>query len=168
MAVNQPMISDNQVDNSWKLEVTNQINNEEARVNALASRIDTLQSASTTTNDFAISFSMGNLPSPTTSVNSLNFPIPVNCVLTDWAIALNNRVSGTGSLIFDLRVNNAIDTTVGTINYNASTTINVANARRNLARSLSRLNIIGLQARYTNVSNAVVIIPTVTFIFRRT
>lgn len=39
MSVNQPMIGDNQTDNSWKLEVTNQANQEEVRVNSLASRL---------------------------------------------------------------------------------------------------------------------------------
>ena len=37
MPINQPIISDNQADNSWKLEATNLINNTEARVNTLAS-----------------------------------------------------------------------------------------------------------------------------------
>ena len=45
MAVNQPKITDDQVDNSWKLEVTNQINSEEARINNLLSRIEQLESA---------------------------------------------------------------------------------------------------------------------------
>ena len=43
MAVNQPLITENQVDNSWKLEVTNQVNNEEARLNALLLRIQQLE-----------------------------------------------------------------------------------------------------------------------------
>lgn len=43
MAVNQPIIDDNQADNSWKLEVTNQLNNEEARLNALLLRIEELE-----------------------------------------------------------------------------------------------------------------------------
>jgi len=41
MAVNQPLITGNQAEDSWKLEVTNQLNNEEARVNSLASQIGT-------------------------------------------------------------------------------------------------------------------------------
>ena len=45
MAVNQPKITDDQVDNSWKLEVTNQLNSEEARINSLLSRIEQLESA---------------------------------------------------------------------------------------------------------------------------
>ena len=44
MAVNQPKITDDQVDNSWMLEVTNQLNSEEARINALLSRIEQLES----------------------------------------------------------------------------------------------------------------------------
>lgn len=47
MAVNQPIIDDNQADNSWKLEVTNQINSEEARLNALLLRIEQLESGGT-------------------------------------------------------------------------------------------------------------------------
>jgi len=43
MAVNQPKISKDQADNSWKLEVTTQANNEEARVNDLASRLAALE-----------------------------------------------------------------------------------------------------------------------------
>ena len=42
MAVNQPIIGDDQAENSWKLEITNQANNEEARVNALASQLEEL------------------------------------------------------------------------------------------------------------------------------
>ena len=44
MPVNQPIIGEGQADNSWKLELTNQANNEEARVNALVSRIQQLES----------------------------------------------------------------------------------------------------------------------------
>ena len=43
MAVNQPIITDDQADNSWKLEVATQINNEEARLNALLLRIEELE-----------------------------------------------------------------------------------------------------------------------------
>ena len=43
MAVNQPIIGSDQADNSWKLEVTAQANVEEARVNALVSRIEQLE-----------------------------------------------------------------------------------------------------------------------------
>jgi len=43
MAVNQPKIGKDQADNSWKLEVTTQANNEEARVNDLASRLAALE-----------------------------------------------------------------------------------------------------------------------------
>ena len=43
MAINQPIIVDDQAENSWKLEVTNQANIEEARVNALASRLAQLE-----------------------------------------------------------------------------------------------------------------------------
>ena len=43
MAVNQPIVVDDQAENSWKLEVTSQANNEEARVNALVSRIEELE-----------------------------------------------------------------------------------------------------------------------------
>ena len=43
MAVNQPNITDNQTDNSWQLEVTQQINREEARVNSLVARIEVLE-----------------------------------------------------------------------------------------------------------------------------
>ena len=48
MAVNQPKITDDQVDNSWMLEVTNQLNSEEARINALLSRIEELESGTRT------------------------------------------------------------------------------------------------------------------------
>ena len=44
MAVNQPKIGKDQADNSWKLEVTTQVNNEEARINDLASRLAALES----------------------------------------------------------------------------------------------------------------------------
>ena len=44
MAVNQPQIGKDQADNSWKLEVTTQVNNEEARINDLASRLAALES----------------------------------------------------------------------------------------------------------------------------
>ena len=44
MAVNQPIIGNDQADNSWRLEITNQANSEEARVNALVSRIAQLES----------------------------------------------------------------------------------------------------------------------------
>ena len=43
MAVNQPAIGEDQTENAWKLEVANQINQEEARVNALVSRIEELE-----------------------------------------------------------------------------------------------------------------------------
>jgi len=43
MAVNQPKIGKDQADNSWKLEITTQANNEEARVNDLASRLAALE-----------------------------------------------------------------------------------------------------------------------------
>ena len=43
MAVNQPIITGNQADDSWRLEVTAQLNNEEARVNALASDIRNIE-----------------------------------------------------------------------------------------------------------------------------
>ena len=49
MAVNQPKITDDQVDNSWMLEVTNQLNSEEARINALLLRIEQLESAGAST-----------------------------------------------------------------------------------------------------------------------
>ena len=45
MAVNQPKIVDDQIENSWKLEVTNQLNSEEARINALLLRIEQLEAA---------------------------------------------------------------------------------------------------------------------------
>ncbi len=43
MPINQPIISDDQADNSWKLEATEQANREEARVNSLVARIATLE-----------------------------------------------------------------------------------------------------------------------------
>lgn len=43
MAINQPLITDDQTDNAWKLEVTEQINREEARVNSLVARIEELE-----------------------------------------------------------------------------------------------------------------------------
>ena len=43
MAVNQPKIGKDQADNSWKLEVTTQVNNEEARITDLVSRIAALE-----------------------------------------------------------------------------------------------------------------------------
>ena len=48
MAVNQPIIGDDQADNSWKLEITNQANNEEARVNALASQLEAVSTRAIT------------------------------------------------------------------------------------------------------------------------
>ena len=45
MAVNQPLIGNDQAENSWKLEVTNQVNNEEARLNNLVSRVSTVEDA---------------------------------------------------------------------------------------------------------------------------
>ena len=48
MAVNQPFITDNQTENAWKLEITNQINTEEARVQALVARVNSLGSENIT------------------------------------------------------------------------------------------------------------------------
>ena len=59
MAVNQPKITDDQVDNSWMLEVTNQLTSEEARINALLLRIEQLESGTrTSTNGGSVT---GNL-----------------------------------------------------------------------------------------------------------
>ena len=44
MAVNQPPIKEDLIESSWDLEVTNQINSEEARVNALLARVQVLES----------------------------------------------------------------------------------------------------------------------------
>ena len=43
MPINQPIIVEDQADNSWKLELTNEINRLEALVAALQSRIETLE-----------------------------------------------------------------------------------------------------------------------------
>lgn len=43
MAINQPIFANDPADNSWKLEVTQQVNNEEARLNNLVSRIEQLE-----------------------------------------------------------------------------------------------------------------------------
>jgi len=43
MAINQPLIGDDPIENSWKLELTTQVNNEEARLNALLLRIEQLE-----------------------------------------------------------------------------------------------------------------------------
>ena len=43
MPINQPTIGESQADNSWKLEATEQLNREEARVNALAAQITQLE-----------------------------------------------------------------------------------------------------------------------------
>jgi len=49
MAVNQPQIGKDQADNSWKLEVTTQVNSEEARLNDLASRLARLEAGGSNT-----------------------------------------------------------------------------------------------------------------------
>lgn len=43
MPINQPIITESQADNSWKLELTQQLNSEEVRVNTLISRIEELE-----------------------------------------------------------------------------------------------------------------------------
>ena len=43
MAINQPPIGEDQSESAWKLEVTNQINNEETRINVLVARIEELE-----------------------------------------------------------------------------------------------------------------------------
>ena len=60
MAVNQPKITDDQVDNSWMLEVTNQLNSEEARINALLSRIEQLESAARTSSGPSVTYAFTN------------------------------------------------------------------------------------------------------------
>ena len=55
MAVNQPKIGKDQADNSWKLEVTQQVNNEEARINSLLSRIEALEAERDTSSGGAVS-----------------------------------------------------------------------------------------------------------------
>ena len=97
MAVNQPMISDNQVENSWKLEVTNQVNNEETRVNALLSRIEQLESqmAVTPTNILdtysitkEVELGTGNV------TESLQYPLLEDSRLISWGIYINGRPQG--------------------------------------------------------------------------
>ena len=84
MPINQPIITGNQADDSWKLEATNQLNNEEVRVNALTTQVNNIQTTVDAPNEFIMNISLGFLTQSTTLSSS--FPLPFNAELTDWSI----------------------------------------------------------------------------------
>ena len=94
MAVNQPIIGSDQADNSWKLEVTAQANVEEARVNALVSRIEQLEAmlgASTGDDGPTLEFDQVNV-TPPSILRINNRVLTTAAVSTTGILAVNNIV----------------------------------------------------------------------------
>ena len=170
MPINQPIIGNDQAENSWKLEATNQINNEEVRVNALTSRINNIESGVSVPSEFTIDFSLGILTGINTT-EGINYPVPVNCVLTGYAVNLNGprpSFSPSGSLRFEVRRNDTVDARIPTVTYTSSTPQDFTQGRTGLSETFNQFSSIGLTAQHANLTNGASLIPTVTFIFRRT
>ena len=176
MAVNQPMISDNQVDNSWKLEVTNQINNEETRVNALLSRIVALETQMfTARTDVLDTYSITKevtLEVGVPRVTSLRYPLLEDSRLISWGIYLSGRPTvapGQNGLIRCSYVDDTgiQDFTTSNINFTTSTPLAGTTITRNINRDYNIPEAIGTHVDYENIDNIASLRMSVAFLLQR-
>ena len=159
MPINQPIIGDNQADNSWKLEATNQINNEEVRVNALTSQVDGIQ---TTATEFIMNISLGFLAGASTGSSS--FPVPFNGQLIGWAVWIGARPNI--SVRFEVLRNNVPDTSLA-LTATSSIAANSVLRSTGLSVPVAQFSTVGLFANHSGL-NTSQLRAAGTLIFRRT
>ena len=139
MPINQPIITGNQADDSWKLEATNQLNNEEVRVNALTTQVNNIQTTVDAPNEFIMNISLGFLLQTTTTSSA--FPLPFNAELTDWAVwfgavpatniefeVVRNSNTNTGSILTAtnlLGINSVLQATRLNLEFSQFDTVNL-------------------------------------------